>query len=195
MPFIATKQIEQMALIRFNAILDEMMGEFESHPVTVELMDAAQDPQNTPNISGTLGGYGNLFTFIGFDYVDNPAQDLMDFLKEKITIKFGKPTPTGLPFDVIFPTKEEIWLATPMPWATGRSWAKGIESGISGLGYYLHSRSRFFGVSRSGPAIQTNPKTSLITVADRPGLGGGHFRNTKYISDLLRRYQRKFASI
>jgi hypothetical protein len=28
-----------------------------------------------------------------------------------------------------------------MPWAAGRSWAKGIETGISGLGFYLRKET------------------------------------------------------
>ena len=36
--------------------------DFESHPVTQEL----DGGENASNISGTLGGYGNLFSFLGF---------------------------------------------------------------------------------------------------------------------------------
>jgi len=40
-----------------------------------------------------------------------------------------------------------------MPWS-GKSWTRAIETGISGLAYYLFSRKRNFRNSRSGKAIQ-----------------------------------------
>ena len=39
-----------------------LMKEFEEHTVTKEIEEGA----GASNISSTLGGYGNLFTYIGF---------------------------------------------------------------------------------------------------------------------------------
>ena len=70
-----------------------------------------------------------------------------------------------------------------MPWATGRSWAKGIESGISGLGYYLKvSRDG----SRSGLGIQSSKKVRA---------GGVRFKNTQYISALIKQYKKEFQNL
>jgi hypothetical protein len=80
------------------------------------------------------------------------------------------------------PTTKEIFDMTPMPWATGRSWARGIESGISGLGYYLKKVKN----SRSGLGVQSS--TSKVR-------SGAVFRNTKYISDLIRRFESRLKDL
>ena len=69
------------------------------------------------------------------------------------------------------PDKEEIFQATPMPWIQGRSWAEGIERGISGLANYINRMSFS---SRSGQGIQANHRVR-----------SGRFRNTKYISQII----------
>ena len=72
------------------------------------------------------------------------------------------------------PTLEEAFAITPMPWATGRSWARGIEVGISGLGQYLAIDAAS---SRSGEGIQA-----------KNNLRGGSFTRTSYLSGLFRKY-------
>jgi len=69
-----------------------------------------------------------------------------------------------------------------MPWAKGRSWAKGIETGISGLGFYLLKSSEN---SRSGLGIQSPRKVRKRT----------RFKNVKYISDLIKRYGKEFLNL
>ena len=70
-----------------------------------------------------------------------------------------------------------------MPWAPGRSWAKGIETGISGLGYYLKvSRDS----SRSGLGIQSPRKLRRK---------GTRFKNTSYISALIKKYRKEFENL
>ena len=51
------------------------------------------------------------------------------------------------------PTADELYAATPLPWASGRSWLHGVENGMSGLGKYMYSTD--FPTSRSGAGIQT----------------------------------------
>ena len=63
------KQIVNQEFQKYKQIL---ISEFSSHPVTVELEGGV----NASNISGTLGGRGNLFTFIGFNAGDNPTQPI-----------------------------------------------------------------------------------------------------------------------
>ena len=79
-------------------------------------------------------------------------------------------------FVVELPSKEEIFDAAPNPWASGRSWIKGIEQGISGFGQYIYDwESGHAGPkSRSGSGIQADQK-----------LRGGGFRNTQYLSQIL----------
>ena len=72
------------------------------------------------------------------------------------------------------PTLQEAFAITPMPWASGRSWARGIEVGISGLGQYLAIEAAS---SRSGEGIQT-----------KNAIRGARFTRTSYLSGLFRKY-------
>jgi len=164
---------------KFKRIKNEMIKEFLQLPVTQELM---QGPDGA-NISGTLNGVINLFAFIGFDRGDQPILPIIDAL-ENTSIQFNKELKQagniGISYNVNLPTSEQIFALTPMPWAVGRSWAKGIETGISGLGYLLRKNSR----GRSGSAIQSRVKVR-----------GGKFKNTAYISAFINKYRKKFQEL
>jgi len=160
----------------FDKTKDEMIEEFLSDPVTVEILSGP----SSSNISGTLGGNANLFAFIGFNSGDEPIDPILNLLKN-ITYKDSGESSRGRKFSVIMPTAEDIFSVTPMPWATGRSWAKGIETGISGIGYLLNKSTSS---SRSGVAIQARSKVR-----------SGKFKNRPYISALLKKYKKKFSEI
>ena len=133
------------------------------------------------NISGTLGGVSNLFAFIGFDAGDQPLAPILERL-EAVDIIYNreyKEKGIGVSFNVFLPTAEDIFAITPLPWATGRSWAEGIERGLSGLGYLLRKNK-----GRSGAAIQTSVKVR-----------GGRFQNTPYISSFIKRYKKRFEEL
>jgi hypothetical protein len=169
----SNKSVKALIVSRFNAIKNEMIRDFEMHPVTIEL-DGGPSASNT---SGTLTR-GNLFSFIGFTDGDRPTdvirRELMD---SDVTVTRSSTGHFSINFTI--PEKEDLFDKTPMPWATGRSWLKGVEHGISGLGRYLYGE--FGGTSRSGAAIQT--KNSLGS--------GGKFRNTSYMSSILFKAKRK----
>ena len=76
-------QQEVTALVEeaFEQKKQEMMQEFSSHPVTIELSD-----ENSSNISSTLGGYGNLFGFIGFSKGSDPIGPVEDRLRELVSL-------------------------------------------------------------------------------------------------------------
>ena len=80
----------------------------------------------------------------------------------------------------MFPSADDIFRMTPLPWAEGRSWAKGIESGISGLGYYLNIAEK----GRSTAGLQSEEK-----------VGAGGFKNVKYISSLINDFERKIKTL
>jgi hypothetical protein len=171
--------------ITAQKLKEEMIAEFLRHPVTREILD-----KNTAeNYSQTLVGYGNLYSFIGFDYPEDPIAPILNLLNAtKIGLRF---IGDNLFLYVKMPTPEDVWEVTPMPWADGRSWAKGIESGISGLNFYLSIQkagiraSKAFEDSRSGTAIQSR---KIISPSAR-------FNPTQYISTLLKKYKTKFSSI
>lgn len=167
----ASKLLKQRALEHAEEKQRKLIEEFESHPVTSEINGGP----NASNSSQTLGGYGNLFSFIGFDAGSDPIGPIVAALSKKINVQVKS---TGgkflIKYNVVSP--EDIFNVTPMPWAEGRSWAQGIELGISGLGQYFRGN---FKSSRSGGGIQSSGKR----------LGGVRFKNLPYISRLLRDFQ------
>ena len=155
-----------------------MIAEFLNHPVTLEIKGGT----SSNNISGTLGGATNLFSFIGFESGSDPT-DAIEKILSSTNFRFTRTTKNSVEFEIDIPEAAEIFAATPMPWAPGRSWAKGIETGISGLGYYLKiSRDN----SRSGLGIQSPRKVRK---------SGSRFKNTQYISALIKKYQKEFANL
>lgn len=157
-------------------IKNEIIEEFENHPVTQEIEGGI----TATNISNTLDGITNLYSFIGFESGDNPLDPIREQLK-KINLRYTINSKGELIFTVEFPTAKDIFKVTPMPWATGRSWAQGIEVGISGLGYYIKSTIN----SRSGLGVQSQ----------KPVRNGVRFRNTKYISYLINLYTKKLQDL
>lgn len=174
------RSYEKQITLRFNAIKRKMISEFLNHPVTKEIAGGA----SATNISGTLGGYGNLFSYIGFYDGDDPISPVLQ-LFEKTTIQFGGLIDDGAQWNIFMPAREDIWDASPMPWAAGRSWAKGIETGISGVGQYLYNQRLKTATSRSGTAIQSEGKIR----------GKTRFKNVKYISAILAKYEKEFSTL
>ena len=157
-------------------IKNEIIEEFENHPVTQEINGGI----SASNISNTLDGVTNLYSFIGFESGDNPLDPIREELK-KINLKHTTNSKGELIFSVEFPTAKDIFKVTPMPWATGRSWSQGIELGISGLGYYIKKAKN----RRSGLGIQSQT----------PIRSGARFKNTKYISYLINSYTKKIQDL
>lgn len=157
-----------------------MISEFNSHPVTVEIKGGP----TAGNYSDTLVGItqGNLFSFIGFEEGSDPISPILEIFN-KIKIITNSDYSNSF-LNISLPKIEDIWEVTPMPWQEGRSWAKGIESGISGLNYYLYSSSKQLQNSRSGSAVQTNRART-----------GARYIPTQYLSTLLRKYRTKFSSL
>ena len=147
--------LEKFRSAAFNLVEDRVnkegevfLNSFSNHPVTTEI-DAGESALNS---SGTLGGYGNLFSFIGFASGSNPTQVVKDMIKKIKLLK--KPyylRKTYVSFKVLIPTKVDFESACTMPWAMGRSWLAGIEKGISGFGYYLSKK-----MGRSGGGVQAD---------------------------------------
>jgi len=161
---------------QFEKIKEEMLSEFNSHPVTIEIEGGI----NAQNTSKTLSDVTNLYSFIGFEQGDKPVEVIRQMLKKASYKKLiGKDSVINYTFEI--PTAQEIFLATPLPWETGRSWAKGIEEGISGLGYYIKQVKN----SRSGLGVQSQNQVRK----------GVRFNNTQYISSLIKKYNKKIKEL
>lgn len=175
------KEVESAALKLAEEKLeiekDSFVQEFSLHPVTLEL-EAGEASRNT---SGTLGGYGNLFSFIGFKSGDQPTSIVKQMIG-RIRL-YGKKTVKTkdqvVSFPVIIPSFSDFESKTPMPWATSRSWLSGIERGISGFGYFISRKLS----GRSLGGIQTDDKI-------RPG----SFRNVSYFSKMYNSFMRRLRT-
>ena len=171
------KEIKRVIDQEFNKIKNEFINEFMNHPITQEI----QGGISAANLSNTLGGITNLYSFIGFDEGTDPIKPIEELLKKSnYRILFNnRSVEATVIFDI--PTAAQIFEITPMPWASGRSWARGIETGISGLGYYIKKAKN----SRSGLGVQSNQQVR----------SGVMFRNSKYISDLINRFNKELKEL
>jgi hypothetical protein len=154
--------------------LDQYINEIQDHPVSKEL-DSGPDGEN---VSNTLNGKENLFSFIGFDSQDEPVNDLTNLIKQNTFLDkksiFDRKT-FQLKFNVFTPSLDEIKSQTPLPFERGRSWVKGVEDGISGFGYYVYGL--VFPSSRSGRGIQSKNKVRVAA-----------YRPVKYMTELYTKF-------
>lgn len=150
-------------------------ADFESHPVTQEL----EGEENASNISGTLGGYGNLFSFLGFNKGANPTTPVKILIQKILLDRNVKTTSDGFQIKLNIPSKEEFAAVSKLPWEGGRSWLIDMERGISGLGSFLYGR---FNASRSGGGIQSKYKYSNRV-----------FRPVKYFSQMYNKFIKRLG--
>lgn len=166
----------KILLNEIKQIKKDMMFDFLNHPITVEILAGPR----AYNSSGTLGGYGNLFSFIGFNENDKPIDPILKLLNQtNYNISPFINGSSQIKFEM--PSAEDIFKVTPLPWATGISWAQRIEVGLSGLGSYINKSSD---ISRSGEGLQSKKKQK-----------GGAFRNTPYISSFINKWKIKFEKL
>ena len=175
---VIREQVRQLVEEYVEKNKQEMINEFEDHPVTKELDNGPE----AANISNTLGGEGNLFSYIGFNEGSNPTEIIRNILNE--TRVENKPTIQAvrkelkISFPVSGPTINELESSTPMPFEGGRSWVRGIEKGISGFSYYIFNK--YLKGSRSGTGLQTESEIRT-----------GSFKPTSYMSTILKRFYSK----
>lgn len=167
-----TRKVEAIVRERVKSASEALVSEFENHPVTQEIKAG---PDST-NSSGTLGGQGNLFAFIGFDKGDDPTARVEAVLKRGLSFVMRKMSVGGkgvqIGIIVKAPQESELREATPMPWLKGRSWMFDVETGIGGLSNFMAGK---FATSRSGGGIQVNRQTGAV------------FHPTQYISEIMKR--------
>lgn len=167
--------VEARAKRELEKSKQQLLQDFDNHPVTKEI----EGGSNVSNISNTLGGYGNLFTFIGFNSDADPISPIRSLLARSIKIESVRKKTNQLAFVLRFtvPTREEIAAVSPTPWST-ESWVDAVEKGMSGLGKYLYSNdpSRF-STSRSRGGIEAQYEVR----------SGQNSRPVDYMSGILSR--------
>jgi len=177
---ILIKQLQPIIDERIRDIQQDMVDEFEKHPVSQEI-SAGNEATNT---SGLLGGYGNLFSFIGFNEGDNPISPISRILNKRIYSNIKRRNNNGsFNLTIFIPDKEEIYANAQVGWMGGRSWADGIEKGISGLNSFLYDEEGFKN-SRSITGIQAKNKV-LSSSAGR----------TPYISEIINNFKKRLARL
>jgi len=149
--------------------------EFNSHPVTQEIQGGA----TASNSSGTLGGYGNLFSFIGFNKGSDPIGPVRMLITKinAASISFSR---NKFNIKVIIPSIGDFQGVSKMPWEGGRSWLIDIEKGISGLSAYLY---RQYNKSRSGYGLQSDVDYKSTI-----------FRPTKYFVFMYNKFLKKLGA-
>lgn len=156
----------------------QLLEEFDSHPVTQELEAGI----NSSNVSGTLGGYGNLFSFIGFNEGDKPTEVIRRKIKNiRLIVRQGG---GQISYSIISPKIENVFKDTPLPWAN-RSWARGIETELPHVAKYIHKKS-YQKSSRSGRGfIIEEPKRFSTKSKIR------RFSNIPYMSKMIKNFNQE----
>lgn len=174
----AQKKLSKFLTAKVNSAVQiekmRFLEGFNNHPITQEIEGGSR----MGNISMTLGGYGNLFSFLGFNEGSNPISPLRRLLADSIKlkrIKGSSKVPT-FTISITMPTEEQIAAATPLHWAKGKSWVEAVEEGFGGLGQYFYDAQKRMG--RSGSAIEASTDLGLRPERSSPA---------KYISELLRK--------
>jgi hypothetical protein len=161
---------------KFDKAQEMFLTEFNSNPVTKEI----EAGPTAPNVSNTLGGVGNLFSFIGFNSADNPIEELRDLIKNSFKLS-RKKSSNSIRFEIEYPNLNKIKNVTRMPWENGNSWAIGVERGISGFSSYMYKK---FIEGRSKEALQSKNKIRSNT-----------FRTTRYISGMINNFVKNIEKI
>ena len=172
------KKAEEYVRAQFEKKKNGVISEFQQSPVTREILGGA----NSSNVSMTLGGYGNLYSYIGFYSGENPLDTIHDYLKNfkfygRMTKKSSRGTQMFVSFVVKWYDIKEIEALSPMPWESGNSWVRGIEMGISGFSYYMHGN---FANTRSGKGRQSKNKVGLAP----------SFTPTRYLPTIIKKAER-----
>lgn len=180
MPRYFTQLARETAHEDFVERKEAMLREVDDNPISREI-----EGGNTH--SGSLLGYGNLFSYIGFNEGTTPVRRLYKLLDEAV---YFDPVPSRnmrlgrFYFKVYLPDREEIGRETreDLGSLAVDSWPHAIEEGLTNLSQYLYD-SRGLSKSNSGTGLQLKH-----TVRERefPNLSG------KYITAILAKVTRGY---
>jgi hypothetical protein len=174
----AEKKIYRKVNAAFQRKREELMRNFDEHPITQEIKAGPEASNSSRTI---VGGYGNLFTFIGFNTGADPTAEVRAALRYGTRLirtprKRGTKRGVLYSYDIVYTNLNDLRGVSPMPWEPG-SWVQKVERGISGLGYYIYHKYVVPG-SRSGKGTQSTNK-----------LRGGVYKRTRYMSAILKTFK------
>ena len=192
------KQIENLVKDQFESQKIEMIQGFFKDKISQEIKDP-----DLGNISKTLGGYGDLFGFIGFFEGSSPIEEVSEILFSKTELKSikiqriynrdarGRFT-SGRSFvnvkvsfsvpdlDDFDETSQRV-----VRDYSGRNWIKGIEKGISGFNRYANYPR---GESRRGVQLGGVIKNPSVS---RPKLS--NYKPRGYVTPLIKEFIKKIS--
>lgn len=158
-----------------------LLRDFNTHLVTLEI--EAGPTFGSKNISGTLEGYGNLFSFLGFNRGANPTDTVRQILTEET---YYNPNPSyrndRWTFRVHYPTRKRISQETEKELSRwdGNSWVDLIEKGAPGIVNYLNlKRSNSKSASNFGFQIPWEINDDL------------EFRPKRYLNEILENFRNR----
>ncbi len=174
---------------------EQLLEDFDESAITQEI----EEGPTADNISGTLGGYGNLFSYIGFHAGDNPIDILRRILKSKKNYSIEKPPDiktfistqrVEVRYKISYLSLEDIVAQMgkdgeyPEGWRTG-NFLYGIEHGIFGLSYYLYDEKfNKYEQSRSTSGLEAKGKDGELIVIR----GASQSKPSKWISEMIRNF-------
>ena len=167
-------EVKKLIKEQFEERKTDFVNQFEKHPVTVELTN-----EESPNISNTLGGYGNLFGFLGFNKGSDPITPVKEILKRNTKIDHIsiKSSTDNILLRYSVPDLNDFDAAAKLEW-DATNWVKGIERGISGFQNFMSKSG-----GRSDQGIQIKGRVKPFSGATN------RFQNTKYMTDLINKFR------
>ena len=166
--------VDSMAQKVFLRAHGALLREFNTHSITEELK-AGPTASNTSN---TLGGNGNLSSFLGFFSNQNPTEELHSLLN-KISMKKVTRRGNVVYFRIDLPEKQEIMAATRMNWGSGTSWAYAVENGeFNGDEALSHFVFKTWAGSRSKQGFQVAGEYTSDNFSPKP-----------YITEILNNFR------
>lgn len=171
---IISQKIRDLIRSKIDAKQESFISNFYQHPISQEISSGP----NASNTSGTLGGYGNLFAFLGFESGEDPLEVIEEIFRRKIRYKVTGRNRGKFLITLYIPQEKEVYKATPMPWASNMSWSESIEKGVSNAAAFLFN-PKGFTKSSSGTGLQS-----------KNNISGVKFNTTPYISKLLEEFKK-----
>jgi hypothetical protein len=197
------QEIQQIVIDEFEKQKSQMIQALLADEISQEIMNPDKG-----NISGTLGGYGDLFGFIGFFEGSDPIGGIVDVFRSQTKLKnidilriynrdargrftSGKQTRNvKITFSVPDLNDFDTTSAEVLRDEVSRNWVKGVEKGLSGFNRYAN----YMGKGQSGRGIQVrgpikNPRES----ANRPTISS--FRPRSYVTPLIRGFIKTISGL
>lgn len=182
--FLKSESVQRKVSTRLYTKVEKakeaLLEEFDSSPVTKEI-EAGPDLAESQILPG---GYGNLFSFLGFERGTDPITPVRQLLDKIYMVRKPVIMERYWKFTIRTPSETDFEREAPMTWESGRSWVEAVTHGLSGFSHYMFSlkEGRFKG-SRSSTGTQV--KANLRSTAE-------YFAGVGYVIGMLGRFKRKF---